>query len=286
VGRAGDGRGRRAAGVVRRAGPGRRYVTHDGARTWQRVRQPSKVAGVQVLGASAWVFERGCAADDDCDAVVRAGRVGAGFALRDLHVPPTGGAPGVVRRETPTDGYLLTWDAPSGPRGTLHRTYDGGRRWTEKANPCPDATAALLSAGARRPLWLVCTTGADEARRTTVKQAWTSADGGTAWRRLPDPPAAGVVTDLVALSGTTAYLTTQVPAALLVTTDGGATWQPARGSAHSGYGYGNLDVVDARHAWAMGDAGQLWRTTDGTTWERLALPPGAPRAPASSPALS
>jgi photosystem II stability/assembly factor-like uncharacterized protein len=257
------------------------YVTHDGARTWTRVPQPSKVAGVQVLGKSVWVFERGCPADDDCDAVVRAGTVGAGFALEGVAIPPTRGAPGAVRRETPTSGYLVTWDAPAGPRATLRHTVNGGRTWTERVNPCQDATAETLSAGAGRPLWMFCTTGADEERRTTAKQAWTSADGGMTWRRLPDPPAAGVLTDVIALSATTAYLTTQVPAQLLVTTDAGTTWQPVRGGARSGYGYGNLDVVDARHAWAMGDAGQLWRTTDGFNWERLALPPGAPRATAA-----
>jgi photosystem II stability/assembly factor-like uncharacterized protein len=110
------------------------------------------------------------------------------------------------------------------------------------------------------------------------KQAFSSVDSGTTWHRLPDPPAAGELTDLTSVSATTAYATTQLPARLLVTTDGGMTWAPAAGSARTGYGYSNVDVADARHAWAMGDQGLLWRTTDGTTWQRLALPPGAPRA--------
>jgi photosystem II stability/assembly factor-like uncharacterized protein len=245
------------------------YVTHDGARTWQRVAQPSKVAGVQVRGRSAWVFERGCAADDDCDAVLRSGVVGLAFTLHDVRIPRTRGALGVVRRETPELGYLLSWDAPEGPRAALRRTLDGGSTWTDAVNPCPDAGAQSLSAGLGRPLWLVC-----------GRQVQVSADRGATWRRTADLPGTGTVTDLIALSATTAYVTTQQPAALLVTTDGGATWAPAPGSGRSGYGYGNLDVADARHAWAMGDAGLLWRTTDGTTWERLTLPPGAPRASA------
>jgi photosystem II stability/assembly factor-like uncharacterized protein len=257
------------------------YVTHDGGRTWLRAEQPSKVATLQVLAGTAWVFERGCPADDDCDAVLRAGTVGTGFTLRDLPLPATRGAPAMVRRSDDRHGFLVTWDAPEGPRATLRRTIDGGATWTDGVNPCRDATGELLSAGPGRPLWLVCTTSADEAKRTSAKQAFQSADGGETWRRLPDPPAAGVVTDLVALSGTTAYLTTQVPAQLLVTNDGGQTWQQARGAARNGYGYANLDVADARHVWAMGDAGALWRTTDGATWQRFALPDGGP--PATTP---
>jgi photosystem II stability/assembly factor-like uncharacterized protein len=250
------------------------YVTHDGARTWERVPQPSKVAGVLAQGRSIWVFERGCPADDDCDAVLRTGTAGAGFALRTVPLPPTGGAEAVLRRAGEDVGYLLSWDAPDSPRSALRVTRDDGRAWTSAVNPCPDATAESLSAGAARPLWLVCTLG-------DAKRAFQSADRGATWRRLADPPAAGTVTDLIALSASTAYLTTQQPAALLVTRDGGATWAPAPGSARAGYGYGNLDVADATHAWAMGDAGILWRTTDGTTWERLTLPPGAPRATAT-----
>jgi photosystem II stability/assembly factor-like uncharacterized protein len=243
------------------------YATADGGRTWERVPQPSKVAGVHVAGSSVWTFQRGCPAVAECDAVLSAVE---GDALRPLPLPATRGAPAVVRRADERRGYVVSWDAPEGPKAAFRRTADGGRTWTDGTHPCPDATATLISAGAGRPLWLVCTTPAG------TKRAFQSTDEGGTWRRLGDPPAAGVVTDFVARSASTAYLTTQVPGQLLVTTDGGATWQTTTGSG-KGYGYGNLDVVDERHAFAMGDAGLLWRTTDGTRWERLALPPGAPR---------
>jgi photosystem II stability/assembly factor-like uncharacterized protein len=272
------------------------YVTHDGARTWHRARQPSKVAAVTVAGRSVWVTEHGCPADDDCDPVVLAGPLGAPFALRPLTVPPTRGST-LVRRADERHGYLLAFDAPDGP-GTLHRTADGGATWQAAVNPCPDARSAALSAGAGRPLLLVCSGDVAAGSRkvhTAPKQAFTSADHGASWRRLPDPPAAGELTDLSAVSATTAYATTLLPARLLVTTDGGATWQPATGTARAGYGYGNLDVAGVRHAWAMGDQGILWRTADGTTWQRLTLPPGgshatgtpsAPLTPSAPPARS
>lgn len=252
------------------------YATRDGGRTWRRLPQPHKVAGVLVQRRSVWVFQRGCAPEDDCDGVLRAGTVGAESDLGTYHLPPTGGADTMLRRATESVGYLLSWN---GPGAALRETHDGGLTWNTRTNPCQDATAESLSAGASRPLWLVCTV--DGGRR-----AYRSSDGGATWRRSADPPAAGDVTDLVAPSATTAYLTTQQPAALLVTRDAGATWAPAPGTARTGYGYGNLDVTDATHAWAMGDAGILWRTTDGIAWERRTLPPGAPRAtgsPATTP---
>lgn len=250
------------------------YVTRDGARTWQRLPQRSKVASVSVGGGTVWLTERGCAAGVDCDLVVTAGDT-------PLDVPETNGAAAVVRRAGATDAYVVAWDAPEAPHATFHRTRDAGRTWSAGEMPCPDALAASLSAGPGRPLWLVCTSAGG-------RTAFQSDDHGTSWRRLPDPPRDGVVTDLVARSATDAYLTTQTPARLYVTGDGGATWQPAEGATTKGYGFSNLDVVDATHAWAMGDAGALWRTTDGRRWERLALPPGsAPSttAPSATPSL-
>ena len=245
------------------------YVTGDGGLTWRRARQPSKVTSVSVVGGTAWFAQRGCAAGADCDLVLRTAAAGTG-TLRDADLPETNGAAAVVRRAGDRDGYLLSWDAPDAPHAAFHRTRDGGRTWTAGTMPCQDALAASLSAGAGRPLWLVCTTA-------TGRRAFQSSDHGTTWRRLADPPADGVVTDLVARTGTDAYLATQTPGALYVTDDGGETWRPVDGAGRA-YGYSNLDVADAGHAWAMGDAGHLWRTTDGARWERLALPPGAPTA--------
>jgi photosystem II stability/assembly factor-like uncharacterized protein len=263
------------------------YVTHDGARTWRRVPQPSKVAGISVAGPSVWVTEHGCATDADCAPAIRSGTVGPAFALRPLRVPATRGST-LVRRTDALHGYLLAFDAPGRTPGTLHRTADGGATWQAAVNPCPGAVFAALSAGAGRPLLAVCSgevAADDNLVHRVPKQAFSSADRGMTWHRLPDPPEVGELTDLTALSPTTAYATTQLPARLLVTVDGGASWHPANGAALKGYGYSNLDVADATHAWAMGDEGSLWRTTDGTTWQRLTLPPGAPGATGTPSAL-
>jgi len=247
------------------------YVTHDGAATWTRVRQPSKVAYVQVQGDSAWLFERGCARDVDCDVVVRAGTVGPGFAPRDVAAPGTNGATASLRRESPERAFLLTWQPASG-EPALHATTDGGATWQPRTHPCPDADSAALSAGLGRPLWVACSVG-------DSRTAYLSDDDGRTWRRSGNLPDKAELTDLIAVNATTAFATTQQPARLLRTDDAGATWQPVRGAALTGYGYGNLDVADLEHVWAMGDAGLLWRTTDGVAWERLALPPRGVRPP-------
>ncbi len=259
------------------------YVTHDGAKTWTRVAQRSKVASLSVVGTSVWAFERGCRADDDCDAVLRTGTLGARFALHNATIPPTRATPTIVRRADSTHAYLLSYDSPN---AKLHRSTDAGRTWQDATHPCPGAIAAALSAGRDRPLWLTCTVAVDDVRKTSTKKAYQSTDGGTTWRGLADLPGAGTLTDLVSVSATTAYATTQDPARLLVTNDSGATWRVAPGTTTRAFGYGNLDAADSAHVWAMGDAGILWRTTDGNAWERLALPPSGPRATGPPKALA
>lgn len=249
------------------------YLTHDGGAHWTRAPQPTKVAGLQVQGHTWWAFERGCGVDDSCDPVLRGGVLGAARATV-LPLPSTGRGAAVVRRQTRDVAYLVSWDPPDGSGAALRRTGDGGRTWADAVNPCRNAEAEVVSV--RAGLWLACATGGGvQLYRSTA---------GTDWRRLPDPPVSGTLTDLVAVSDTVAYVTAQQPAALLVTRDGGRTWAPAPGAGRGGYGYANLDAPDPAHVWAMGDAGILWRTTDGATWERLALPPGAPRATPGVPA--
>jgi photosystem II stability/assembly factor-like uncharacterized protein len=241
------------------------YRTNDGGVTWHREPQPSKVLSVSATDSSVWLTERGCPVGVDCDVVLRSGTPYHPFS--DLEIPETNGAATLIRRAGPEDAYLVTFKTGE---PAFHRSLDYGETWTRGRHPCPEATALLLSAGTGRPLWLACTT--PDGRR-----AFTSGDHGSTWRRLADPPAGGELTDLVARSAHDAILTTQAPAGFYVTGDGGATWRPADGPG-KGYGYGHVDVVDDKHAWAMGDAGILWRTTDGRRWERLDLPPAAPRA--------
>lgn len=248
------------------------YVTHDGAKTWTRVPQPTKVASLGVQDGSVWLLERGCAVDDDCDAVLRTAKVGATFAPVTTAIPATGGADAIVRRADAKHGYLVTWNGPQDPVAALYRTADGGTTWQPATNPCAGAGGISMSAGRDLPLLMVCTS---QRGRT----AYTSTDA-TAWRRLADPPAAGTVTDLVTVAPGIAYLSTLQPARIYVTTNGGSTWSTARDTNVKAYGFANLDATDPAHVWAMGDAGRLWRTTNGTRWERLPLPPGAPRATA------
>lgn len=243
------------------------YVTRDGARTWQRLPRESKVTSVSYAGTSVWVTQRGCPAGADCDVAVSAGPVGG--ELAPLDVPATGGALALVRRGGEDDGYLVAWGGPQGDP-SFWRTADGGRRWTRGQVPCADPDAVAMSARGGDSVWLVCSGGS--------RTAWRSYDSGTTWTRLADPPNDGTVTDLVP-DGDRAYLTTQVPGALHVYDSG--VWQPA--SLPRAYGFGNVDVPAPDTVFAMGDAGQLWRTGDGQRWTELALPPGGPRRTAPPP---
>ena len=238
------------------------YRTRDGGRTWDRMAQQSKVTSVSVAGTSVWVTERGCAAGVDCDVVVRAGIVG-GRELRDLDVPETNAASAIVRRASEQVGYLVMWDSPSGEAPSVNVTTDGGRTWNARPMPCDKPLAVSMTVREGWEPLLVCTS---DAGRTAFRGK------AGAWERLPDPPSGGVVTDLVLRTETTAYLTTQTPGRIY-RFDG--TWTPLE--LPKAYGYSNLDAVEEPTTFAMGDAGQLWRSYAATRWERLPLPPAAPR---------
>jgi photosystem II stability/assembly factor-like uncharacterized protein len=99
------------------------------------------------------------------------------------------------------------------------------------------------------------------------KTAFTSADGGRQWRRLPDPPDAMITETLTPVSATTAFVTRRRWSAdpgLLVTRDGGRTWQDLHPAGLAGAGFRtSLAAFDAAHLAAVTDGTALLVSVDG-----------------------
>ncbi len=214
--------------------------------------------------------------------------------------PAVDGVPGTgveLARITVTRAYVLSAFRPGGGPPVLAFTADGGTAWTTRPMPCasPVDLGAELAASSTDDLWLFCGGQGSAGTQSQDKALYRSADGGTQWvltaaasglggTAVPTTPGVGTLPlggflspmtighqNLAVASPTTAWL---YPGrgTVLVTGDGGRTWQPVSGlsgSAPTGGTRGNLTFISATDGWVCELGVGLWRTTDGTAWQRL-----------------
>lgn len=178
----------------------------------------------------------------------------AGVHWKRLHWGPA-----VVSFVTPSHGWRL------GPATTLAHplalleTRDGGSSWTTRSDPCTGdygLPAALSFASATRG-WVVCNTQATAGYQG--KEIWMTSDGGSQWKLEgrthpigpPEPkqqignlPGYGYPVGATFLADGHGWLL-QSRGYMLVTTDGGHTWQHSRLT--------ELDTIAAQSADLLSD---------------------------------
>lgn len=228
------------------------FVTHDGGKSWRPDPQPGAVVSVEALGSSVWMLEADCA----------------------HAVSPT------TSQRCPLQVY---------------ESANGGRTWTQSQAQPPSASVTGRIGRWWGSLVRVSTSAAyvvaapptppsapDRTTPGTVPLYFT-ADGGRTWpqREIPCGPDAQRAIVSAAPSGTLfavcAWFTQvggQQRKAVLVSTDGGATWSkratcaPFACPLSTGY-LGTVDAVSSSVAYEIGVRGQLLRTTDGgTQWSK------------------
>jgi len=147
--------------------------------------------------------------------------------------------PAVVSFVTPALGWKLGPSRLLAQPPKLLETRDGGRRWAARTNPCTSdygLDSGLSFASATRG-WIVCSTEAGTGYQG--KEVWQTGDGGVHWRLRgrthpiapPEPklqlgnlPGFGYPTGAAFLADGHGWLL-QDRGSMLVTTDGGRTWQ-------------------------------------------------------------
>lgn len=203
-------------------------------------------------------------------------------------------SPGVLSRVSTSVAYVLGCGhiALNGSQpGVLARTEDGGASWQALSLPqgC-SAFGADLVALSTDDLWLV--EFGQPATDMTSKWVYRSYDGGTHWTLMaseslghPDQGSGHIFPtgdfgplNVLGSEPNRAWLA-EDRGGLLVTADGGVTWQFAYSDPNAGaFGPPFVSFLDAAHGWAATGDG-LWRTTDGETWKEIAQP----HPPSSNP---
>jgi photosystem II stability/assembly factor-like uncharacterized protein len=204
-----------------------------------------------------------------------------------------------LARITLQRAYVLTFAPESAITGSssglLAFTADGGATWVARPDPCPSGFdfGEQIAASGTHDLWLMCASQASAG--TQAKALYRSHDGGATWtsaaaanapvltgnatvRAAGALPSQGYVTpyslghdNLAVLTPSDAWLFPD-RTAVFRTTDGGRTWRRVVSLAHAGLVVGaSGDVVFANptHGWVCETGAGLWRTINGTTWQRL-----------------
>jgi photosystem II stability/assembly factor-like uncharacterized protein len=278
------------------------YMSHDHGKNWTVSTQSGNVLAVEALGLSIWMVTSGCPASTSTSSVScplellessDGGRtwvstpVPAGAVLNSrLESEAALGQTWLVRISQ-SSAYLVSNPATN-EQGLpddvpIWYTDDGGTSWTSRAFSCGmNAQSAVLGAAPDGTLLGVC--ASEPGAGSQGKSVARSTDGGMTWTTesvcpiasSPSVPvcAGAVLTNgylggLDVVSAHQAYLVGP-RANLLVTKDGGASWQPVDPpTAGTAGGTSQVIFFNALDGVVLGDNDNnneiptIWRTSDG-----------------------
>ena len=256
-------------------------VTHDGGQHWQMTLSlATSNQAVSPIGSSIWAISSSGALETSSD---------GGNSWQKAVQPPFSDL-AALSRVGLSVAYALgsTQSAQNGsPPGALARTEDGGQTW--QVLPLPQGCVgggSDLVALSTDDLWLV--EFGQPATDMSSKCVYRSSDGGLHWTLMASEnigiPSGGTghifstgdfgPLDALASKPDSAWLA-EDRGGLLVTIDGGLTWQFAyRDPDVDAFGPPYVTFLDATHGWSAAGDG-LWRTTDGLSWTEISQPPPA-----------
>ena len=258
------------------------FVTSDGGATWRRQQTPGPVADIEDAAGTVYALVRDCptaaacaAAQTATDRLFELSGDGATFTT----VGPTGPVSDLSQLITHASSvFLLAPDTTvPGPTTLWTKLPDGS--WQQQSTPCEwsGADFAAMASWSATGLALVC--GSEPSAGNQPKVAYTSTDTGGHWHEVAAPDASGYVADLAAADART-WVLGEARGGMLVTHDGGRSWQDAAFSGELPWveGWVGVTFVSATQAvaspWTL-NGSALAITTDGArTWRAITFPSG------------
>ena len=244
------------------------HATHDGGKTWTKLNLAGEVYTLEEAKSTTWAIARDCSGGDCGFFLWVAPQDSDNFTLR-RKLPYLGnGTLKLVRHEGST-AWLAT-NGPSKPR--LWRTTNAGYDWTEVTDPCAsfgDGSDQFLSRVDANRVWMLC--AYDSGAGSQSKAVFHSTDGGRHWGSRSDLSRSGQATDFVALSASTALLSTS-RGGLQRTTNGGITWNVVAKDCCDA-GFGKIESINLVDVWAVGVGANaiLYSPDRGARWSPYAF---------------
>jgi hypothetical protein len=233
------------------------YATHDGGKSWHPQALGDLLA-FTTAGGTAYAVTGRCTRDG-CTRyrLERAPASSTAWTAAALPFTPDSGLVSLAARGSKV--WLLSSAVGAQPHDRVARSGDAGHTFTVGPGPCYSDLGGALSPAPPGVVWAVCPTG-------MMAGAFRSTDGGATFTQLRTRPLVNSA-QLAAASGSTAVLFGNGAGLRpMRTTDGGASWKPARTPSRP------IDVfhvvfVDSRVGFALAQTGPerqvLWRTADG-----------------------
>jgi photosystem II stability/assembly factor-like uncharacterized protein len=259
-------------------GPGL-WATTDGGAQWTQESMPGKVIALAASDGVVFASVQPAKGGPDAARLYQSTVGGTGWTL-DSGVSP--------QAALAVSGHSVWAGIPgnpeSGPKPSLWTSRDGGQHWSALSFHCPKVarSASPLAASSPEDVVMVCSDSGYPQPGSSVKEVFTSANGGRTFQLAGKPPEPGEVYGLATPPGQPQVITLDAASGasfLYQSTDGGATWQTTTYD-DGGLSFRDLAYVSATTGYVIHfnggpviayTQGLMETTNDGATWQNVTV---------------
>jgi len=248
------------------------WQTTDGGKKWQKVSLPGDVAALAVSGGEAYVSMQ---------------KPDGGFTTAKLYKSVVGSGRWTLVRGVAPQNDLTAFgkSAWAGVAPDLWTTTNSGKTWKKLSFSCPRSVLSPSAVAASSPsdIAIACSDQGFPQPGMSIKEVFTSANGGRTFHEAGQPSEAGEVYQLAMVPGNPKVLTLQAASGATFldrSANGGKTWAQAE-YFDGGTGMRDLAYVSATTGYTVhvSDSpalayglGLLKTTNAGKTWTTVKIP--------------
>ena len=259
------------------------FVTSDGGATWRQHQAPGPVEDIEGAAGTVYALVRDCPTPSVCwaaqTATDRLYQI-SGDAAKFTPVGPKDPVSDLSQLITRGSSVFLLAPDTTVPGPTMLWTNLADGSWQQRGTPCDwsGADFGAMAAWSATGLALVC--GSEPSAGNQLKTAYTSNDTGRHWDKVAAlSDTGGYVADLAATDART-WVLGEARGGILVTHDGGHSWQDATftGPSPSVEGWVGITFVSPTQAvaspWTLNGSALAITTDTAHTWQSITFPSG------------